>query len=359
MKKLIVHVAEVNLSEESGMGRVAYHWKNELEKRGYDFLHIGPAQVGSLPHHAFFPYAAYQAYKQLERKASLFLVHEPASGAFINPHIPTVLVSHGLERRAWELALIGKDGLIQPIKWRTKFFFPLWRLRLCDLGMTKSNKLLLINQEDALYAQQKYSRDWRDIYIFNNGVYRSNINEEMQPKDFSILFLGTWIHRKGIKTIVEAAEYLHRQEIRLKWILAGTGCDRQTVLNYWLSNPEFVEVISHFSRHQEESILARSNIVILPSFFEGQPLSLLQAMEAGRCCITTNCCGQRDLIQHGYNGLLHEPGDSHELATLIQQCVADKKLRTSLGKNAIFSVKNRQWETVAAEVADEIEKLLL
>lgn len=358
MKKLIVHVAEVDLSEESGMGRVGYQWKNEMEKRGYDFVHIGPAQVGSLPHHALFPYAAYQAYKRLGKKASLFLVHEPASGAFINRRIPTVLVSHGLERRAWELALKAKNGLAQPVKWRTKTFFPLWRLRLCDLGMIKSTKLLLINQEDRIYAQQKYSRDSRDIYIFNNGVYSSNINEEIQPKECSILFVGTWINRKGIKTIVEAAEHLHRQGIRLNWILAGTGCDRQTVLNSWLIDPQLVEVISHFSRYQEESILARSNIVILPSFFEGQPLSLLQAMEAGRCCITTNCCGQRDLIQHGYNGLLHEPGDSYKLATLIKQCVADDKLRKFLGKNAISCVKNRQWETVAAEVADQIEQLL-
>ena len=81
-------------------------------------------------------------------------------------------------------------------------------------------------------------------------------------------------------------------------------------------------------------------------------------METGRCCITTNCCGQRDIIQHGYNGLLHETGDAKTLALLLEQCIKDKNLRLMLGRNAKLSTENRYWETVASEVVDRIEKLI-
>lgn len=81
-------------------------------------------------------------------------------------------------------------------------------------------------------------------------------------------------------------------------------------------------------------------------------------MAAGQCCITTNCCGQKDLIQHGYNGLLHEPGDAEELANLIEQCALDSVQRVIYGARAKASVKHRTWKTVSVEVVDRLEELL-
>ncbi|KAB8317535.1 glycosyltransferase family 4 protein [Tolypothrix campylonemoides VB511288] len=360
MGRLIVHVAEVNLSEESGMGRIAYYWKKQFEKRGYEFLHIGPAEVGSLRHPALFPDAAHRIYKQLGRKASIFLVHEPASGSFLKFGIPTVLFSHGLERRGWELQLQAKEGTTEKLKWRTKILFPLWRLRQCDLGLSKTNLLLLSNQQDVDFAQKYYCRDAKHSYVFKNGVFPSALDEKTQPLEpLTVLFLGTWTKRKGIRTLTEAAQILQSEGFYANWLLAGTGLDSETVLKDWSEEIRpFVEVIPRFHRDAESNLFARANVFVLPSFFEGQPLALLQAMESGRCCITTNCCGQRDLIKNGYNGLLHEPGDAQTLAALIQDCAKNKDLRTTLGKNAKQSVSDRSWEVTSAEVVDQIEEVL-
>ena len=113
-----------------------------------------------------------------------------------------------------------------------------------------------------------------------------------------------------------------------------------------------------FPASEEQTLLSRAHLFILPSFFEGQPLSLLQAMAAGRCCITTNCCGQRDLIQDGDNGLLYEPGDAKTLASLIEKCMTSPSLRQTLGAKARASVSDRTWEAVSAEVVEQIEPLL-
>ena len=149
---------------------------------------------------------------------------------------------------------------------------------------------------------------------------------------------------------------LYDQGITAHWLLAGTGGDRTTTLNTW---PEelrsSVEVIPTFVRSEEVDILKRTNIFVLPSFFEGQPLSLLQAMEAGRCCITTNCCGQRDLIQHGENGLLYDSGKAPALAKLLGDCIQNEALCYRLGKQDKASVSDRHWSTVSHEVVDRIE----
>ncbi|QOV22708.1 glycosyltransferase family 4 protein [Anabaenopsis elenkinii] len=360
MKKLIVYIAEVILSEESGMGRVAWHWKNEFESRGYEFLHIGPSETGRFAHKAFFPYAARRFYKKLAREASVFIVHEPASGFFLSFNIPVVVVSHGLERRSWELELQDKYGSSQKLKLRTKLLFPLWRLHYCDLGLRKGNLLLLLNQEDCEFTKQYYHRNSQDIFLYKNGIYPYHVNETPQINNpLTILFMGSWIERKGIKTLVDAAQILHKKGLTFHWLLAGTGLDHEAVLAAWPKNfHPYLEIIPKFLASDELSLFMRSQIFVLPSFFEGQPLVLLQAMASGRCCITTNCCGQKDLIRHGDNGLLYEGGNAGELAYLIQQCANDSQLRTTLGKNAKTSVENRSWKEVSAEVVNRVEALI-
>lgn len=359
MKPLVVYVAQVEITEASGMGRVAWHWRREFERRGYEFLHIGGEQAGRLAHPGLFPYAAYRAYRRIGRRAALVLVHEPASGVFARRHLPAVVFSHGVERRGWNLALQGRDGNEGGIRRRTKLLFPVWRLRQCDKGLRKASRLLLINGEDAAFAREYYRREGARVRVFRNGVYASTLSERAQPREQTILFVGSWLERKGIRTLVEAARILDERGARPRWLLAGTNAAREEVLRRW---PErlrsSVEVVSRFDRETEENLFARASVFVLPSFFEGQPLSLLQAMETGRCCITTDCCGQRDLIQDGRNGLLHEPGDARRLASLITRCLEEEELRLTLGANAKLSVAGRSWEVVSSEIADFAEEAL-
>ena len=360
MAKLVVHIAEIELSEESGMGRVSWHWKEEFERRGFEFFHIGLNQVGKLKHPALFPYTARHVYHQLKRDVSLLLLHEPVSGAFLDFKVPKVLFSHGIERRDWQLRLVRQKNIGSPVNPKTRLLFPLWRLRFCDLGLTHSDLLLLINKEDANFAKTYYQQDDRNMFVFKNGVTASEIDETIyKGQDITVLFLGNWIERKGIKTLVSAARILKSQNIQAHWILAGTGANAESVISNWdIDLRNSVEVIPRFSRTDEIELFARSQVFVLPSLFEGQPLALLQAMATGRCCITTNCCGQRDLITNGHNGFLFEPGNAEQLASLIKICVEDEQLRLFLGNNAKLAVNHRSWQAVSMEVVDRIEKLI-
>ncbi|MEM9218191.1 MAG: glycosyltransferase family 4 protein [Cyanobacteria bacterium P01_F01_bin.150] len=358
-KKWVVHVADIHVSEESGMGRIAWHWKHALEERGYEYSHIGPNEVGHLPHGGLFPFAAHRAYRRLQRQKgkspTFFLLHEAASGPFLDGPVPSAIFSHGLDRRSWELA--KKRGR-EDLNFKNRLLFPMWRLRPCDRGIKKGHFLLFSNTEDIDFAGQYYGRKPEDIMVFRNGVNPLALTEQEQPKSdkVTVCFLASWLERKGIYVLIEAAKMLYERGIMAHWLLAGTGGNAEAVLNAW---PEelrpSVEVIPKFVRDEEVDILRRTNIFVLPSFFEGQPLSLLQAMEAGRCCITTNCCGQRDLIQHGKNGLLYDPGNASVLAKLMGDCIQNELLRYRLGKYAKASVSDRHWATVSHEVVDRIE----
>ena len=202
--KLVVHVADIEVSEESGMGRIAWHWKQELERRGYDYIHIGPTQVGSIPHRGLFPYAAYRAYRRLNREANFFLVHEASSGSFLNRHVPAVVFSHGLDRRSWNQAV--NSGA--KISLKSRILFPLWRIRQCDLGVRKAKFLLFSNYQDVGFAKEYYHKNTDNIFVFKNGIHPSSLNEKIQPAQMTVAFLASWIGRKGVDTLVKAANIL-------------------------------------------------------------------------------------------------------------------------------------------------------
>ena len=264
MTPLVVHIAQVEITEATGMGRVASHWRKEFERRGYEFIHIGSDEVGRVRHPAMFPYAAHTAYKRLRCEPSLILVHEPASGIFCGLGSPTIVFSHGLERRGWELSLEGENenGTRSNIRWRTRLLFPLWRLRQCDIGLRNAPGLLLINTQDSEFVQNTYGRALEDIHVFKNGVYPSTLDELTQPVDaITALFLGSWLERKGIHTLIDAARILNSRNVAINWLLAGTGADRAAVLESWPDSLRAsVEVIPSFSPDVEESLFARSNL---------------------------------------------------------------------------------------------------
>lgn len=355
MNRTIIHVSEVNISPDTGMGRVEWYWKQAFEKAGYNFLHIGPGQTGPFRHPALFPRKAYHYYRKLNIKPEAFIVHEPASGPFVKEGYPCFLESHGVERRYWESILNNNiPGEPSPAL-KTRILFPLWRLRNCDKGLKKATRLLLINNEDSEYVQQRYKRSESDIFLFHNGVQSFNNIANAERDSLTVIFNGSWIARKGIHTLVKAAEILHSKKLDLRYLIIGTGSTEQLVLADWPDTlKDVVEIVPKFAAADEMFLLAKADIFVLPSFFEGQPLSLLQGMYAGKCCIATNCCGQKDIITHGENGLLFEPGDAAQLAAFIETCYHNKEMVKSLGENAAQHVKDRSWEQVADDLVQYV-----
>ncbi len=355
MEKTVIHVAETEISEESGMGRVAWHWRAAFEQAGYRFIHIGPSRIGGPVHPAFFPAKAFAAFERLGVVGGIHLVHEPAAGPFVRRFPRAVVFSHGLERPAWEAQLARPESRAE-IRLRSRILFPLWRLRGCDLGLRRARGVLVINSDDRDYALKHYGRTPEDTFLFRNGVYPSDAAPGSEAGN--ILFAGSWIFRKGTRTLIEAARILHASGVSFRLTLAATGFDEGFILPQWPAElrPR-VTVLPPFRREEEGELFRAATLFVMPSFSEGQPLALLQAMEAGLCCITTECCGQRDLIRNGENGFLFPPGDASAFAALIARCLADPATRARVGAAARESVRGRSWESVSLEVKEWVERI--
>ena len=358
--KTIVHISEVSISPNSGMGRVEYYWQKSFEDKGYKFIHIGPADIGPIRHPGLFPYKAYRYYKSLKIIPAAIIVHEPAAGCFVGKGIPCFLESHGVERRYWAAQLNGEvpPSMGSSISLKTKLLFPLWRLRNCDKGVKYSEKLLLINSDDKEYVKTYYKRKDKDIFLFKNGVAQMPILEKSSADSkFTVLYNASWLERKGNHLLVKAAQRLHQQKLNINYLLIGTGKTTDEVLSDWPEElRKFVTVIKKFDAKEEAGFLASSSLFVLPSYFEGQPLSLLQAMAAGMCCITTDCCGQKDIVINKKTGFLFDVGSYEQLASAITHFYNDKLEIARIGKNAKESVLSRNWKNVSDELVEYVIK---
>jgi glycosyltransferase involved in cell wall biosynthesis len=348
----IVNIAESAISRTSGMGRVAWHWREEAVRRGHVFSHLGLNDVPDGTPVRRFPAAIRRRFALVPGPVDCLLVHEPAAGAFLDAGIPMIVVSHGIERRLWDLQLAGKAGP-RPLL-RTRILFPWWRLRQADRGLTRGGRVYVLNREDYAYVQAKYQRSANELFLFRNGTDLTTSSAvSSTPR---VLFVGQWRPRKGTDALVRAITTLTPSIPGVRWTLAGTHIGAETVrLQLPSSLHDRLEIIPQFSGDEESALMADAPVFVLPSLFEGQPLALLQAMAAGCCCVTTDGCGQRDVIVDGVNGLLVPPGDGEALTAALGRVLNDDGLRARLGAAARASVQDRSWAAVSAEVMDDIE----
>ena len=88
------------------------------------------------------------------------------------------------------------------------------------------------------------------------------------------------------------------------------------------------------ARDDVDSILARSHIFVLPSNWEGFPLTILEAMRAGLPVIASDVGGVREAVVDGVTGYLVPRDDVHALAARLRRLICDHELRAKLGQRA-------------------------
>jgi len=159
-------------------------------------------------------------------------------------------------------------------------------------------------------------------------------NSDILSSQSSILFLGRLSDRKGVFDLVDSFKLI-KSLTSWKAILAGDGDVekvRRMIDQYGLD--EQVVVSGWVGSEAVQALLAESSILVLPSYNENLPMSVIEAMAAGLAIVTTPVGAIEDIIVNGETGLLVEPGDVDGLATALKCLILDPSLRRKLGDNA-------------------------
>ena len=138
-----------------------------------------------------------------------------------------------------------------------------------------------------------------------------------------VLFMGWIVRNKGIFDLVEAVHCFRDDLYGTRFVICGGGPELETLqqciadlqLSSWFDFRGWV------SGAEKLSLLQQAAIFVLPSYREGVPNALLEAMAAGRAVVATRVGGIPDLIVDEGMGRLVEAGDTHGLGkTLVELC---------------------------------------
>jgi glycosyltransferase involved in cell wall biosynthesis len=179
-------------------------------------------------------------------------------------------------------------------------------------------------------------------------------------RDPLILFVGKLEARKGFRDLLAAVPSVLRDFPRARFTLAGHGdLAGAAQLAQELGISEQVSMTGWVSGCDLETLYASATVFCLPSFDEGQPMSTLEAMSFGVPVVCTPVGGVVDLVQHGKNGLLIEPGQPGWIANAILELLRDPALCRKLGTAARQTVMERHsLEVVSRELSSLYRELV-
>ncbi len=215
-----------------------------------------------------------------------------------------------------------------------------------------ASRVIVLGQvwRDFIAARVPAARD-RIVILPNASDAMPDVAGASGPGPLRILFLGRVGARKGVPELVEA---LHALSDVDGWraVIAGDGDvaeTRQRIETLGLSSR--VDVPGWVGPDEARALLRSSHILVLPSFDENLPMSVIEGMSAGLAIIATPVGAVEDIVRDGETGLLVPPGDAAALADALRRAVTDAALRTRLGASG------RDFHRQNLDMADYVGRL--
>jgi glycosyltransferase involved in cell wall biosynthesis len=179
------------------------------------------------------------------------------------------------------------------------------------------------------------------ISVIHNPVQIKNINSKSSNNsEVSIIVLGEIGERKGSYDIVEAAKLIKHPNIKITMYGSGDIEQVQNLINNNNLNDK-LKLGGWIKGEDIKNAYSNADIYILPSYQEGLPMSVLEAMSYGLPIISTPVGGTPDAVENEVNGFLIEPGDYRSLAEKIEFLAENQELRHQMGQKSYEIVKNK------------------
>lgn len=199
-----------------------------------------------------------------------------------------------------------------------------------------------------------------NIEVFNNSVKVPEYTVSWNEDKINILFLGVLTKRKGIYDLIEAIKILNDKEIvrekKLNFIIGGSGKEevqiKELISKYKLE--QCTEMVGWVNGEKKEELLKKSQLSVLPSYNEGLPMAILEAMSYGIPVISTDVGSISEVVKDNETGFLIKPGEAESLAKAIIKVINLEevwKVQSMTCKELIYAKFNEE------EYFNEIKKL--
>jgi glycosyltransferase involved in cell wall biosynthesis len=247
----------------------------------------------------------------------------------------------------------------------------------------RSSEKKLMKRADALIAVSKYTKkeltefyniSEEKIHVIHNGVdvqkfkppsrNKADLRRELRlnPDRKMILFVGRLYSRKGLPTLLQAAQMVVKDFKNTQFVISGGGFKQNEEKLRKLARQQGIEdnvsFVGYFPDEGLPDLYAAADIFVLPAFYENFPFAILEAQSTGLPVVSTRVGGIPELVIHSQSGLLTDPADHEQLANAIIKLLQDSSFAEQLGKKARQLVEEKfAWSLVTSQVIDLYQKI--
>jgi glycosyltransferase involved in cell wall biosynthesis len=200
--------------------------------------------------------------------------------------------------------------------------------------LQKSTKVIALSHSWAEFLE-RFAPECEVCVVPNAVQFNKSTQTLFIEEAGRILFLGRAEKEKGIFELLTAIELIKDHFPELKLAIAGGG-DLEALQEQVDQKGigQFVEILGWIDPDRRATELARATLFVLPSYNEGLPMAMLEAMSAGKAIVVTPVGGIPETVTDNFNGLFVPPADGAALSSAIKKLLTDQTLRETLGRNA-------------------------
>lgn len=232
---------------------------------------------------------------------------------------------------------------------------------LYRLALRHNRRVIFQNPDDLqLFLDRRLVRDADQCRrVYGSGVDLQHYAPAPLPPAPVFLLVGRLLADKGVREFASAAAQLKTEfpQARFQlvgWIDSNPSAISQQELDTWVASGH-IEYLGRLS--DVRPALQQCSVYVLPSYREGTPRSVLEAMAMGRPVITTDAPGCRETVRHGHNGLLVPVADAAALTLAMRQLLQTPELRLQMGSAGLAMARELyDVHKVNAAIIDLVEE---
>lgn len=294
--------------------------------------------------------------------ANYDLLHVASGDAFLAAFMGRLLrrnyppvIDHvlGLEHLHWEQLKRACSQGEEHVSRRHRLWFGGVRLSQVEASIRLSRHVFCLCEQDRSCIVDQGWRSVDGVTIAPPGIDDVYLHAPPARLDSpTILFLGSWTFRKGVRDLVAAFSRVVDQIPNARLIVAGSHVPPETVLTAFPETARAAVCVAPPATEQDLlALMQGSAAMVLPSLYEGFGIAFLEAMAVGLPVIGTPTGGMADLIESGVNGLLVPQHDPEALAEGIITLLTRPERRQMLGRAARATAETYTWERAAQATA--------
>lgn len=212
------------------------------------------------------------------------------------------------------------------------------------VALKVSKKVFFQNNDDKheFIKDGLVSKD-KTVTINGSGVNVLRFQPVSLPNEPVFLFIGRLIKDKGVVEYLKACKRVKVLFPNVRCLLVGPydsnpSALRPEELKYYTDR----NIVEYFGEQTDvRTYIAQCSTFILPSYHEGTPKTVLEAMAMGRSIITSDTPGCRETVTNGHNGFLVDVKDVCGLVAKMKTLITDPKLNKVMGERSLKLVREK------------------